>query len=118
MTTSSKMSSNIANKPDLRIRDLGYAPGIHNPGPSNSILDVPGVHVSQVTVPTSNNLPEWSSAVKGCTIITTRPPKDFYKPCAAATFTFNGNGEMTGANQIRDWGFVNMPIACENLQEH
>ncbi|KAF2160505.1 hypothetical protein M409DRAFT_29126 [Zasmidium cellare ATCC 36951] len=110
----SSSSSTTTTNQNLRIRDLGYSPGIHSPGPSNSILDVPGVHVSQITVPTSNNLPSWSSAVKGATIITPRPPKEFYKPCAAGIFTFNGNGEMTGANQIRDWGFVNMPIAFTN----
>lgn len=109
-SNSSTMSTSTKT---LRIRDLGYSPGIHTPGPSNSILDVPGVHVSQVTVPTTPNLPEWSTAVKGCTIITPRPPQDFYKPCAAATFTFNGNGELTGNNQIADWGFVNTPIGCE-----
>ncbi|KAK4507526.1 hypothetical protein PRZ48_001261 [Zasmidium cellare] len=101
------------NKP-LRIRDLGYSPGIHTPGPSNTILDVPGVHISQTTVPTSPNLPSWSTAVKGCTIITPRPPKEFYKPCAAGIFCFNGNGEVTGANQVRDWGFVNMPVGFTN----
>lgn len=98
----------------LRIRDLGYAPGIHSPGPTNSILDVPGLHVSQVTVPTSASLPEGSTAVKGVTIITPRPPKDFWKPCHASTFTFNGNGELTGSRQMADWGFTNMPVAFTN----
>lgn len=98
----------------LTIRDLGYAPGIHRPGHSNSVLDVRGVHVSQVTVPTTSNLKNGSTATKGVTVITPRPPKDYYKPCAASSFTFNGNGELTGGNQIADWGFVNMPIAFTN----
>ncbi|KAK3723046.1 hypothetical protein LTR37_002192 [Vermiconidia calcicola] len=94
----------------LRIRDLGYAPGVLPTGPSNSILDVPGVHISQVTVPTTSG----STARKGLTIISPRPPKDYYKPCHASSFCFNGNGELTGARQMNDWGYTNIPIAFTN----
>ncbi|KAK3687019.1 hypothetical protein LTR37_019228 [Vermiconidia calcicola] len=94
----------------LRIRDLGYAPGVLPTGPSNSILDVPGVHISQVTVPTTSG----STARKGLTIISPRPPNDFYKPCHASSFCFNGNGELTGARQMDDWGYTNTPIAFTN----
>lgn len=96
------------------IRDLGYSPGILPTGKSNSILDVPGVHISQVTVPTSDNLKEGSTACKGVTVILPRGPKDFHVPCHAGTFTFNGNGELTGSRQIADWGFTNTPIAFTN----
>ena len=98
----------------LRIRDLGYTPGVLQAGLTNSILDVPGVHVSQVTIPTTANLREGSTATKGVTVILPRPPEEFYKPCHAASFTFNGNGELSGARQMTDWGFVNMPIAFTN----
>lgn len=98
----------------MRIRDLGYAPGSMPTGPTNSILDIDGLHVSQVTVPTSDNLPSGSTACKGVTVICPRPPNDFYKPCRASTFCFNGNGELTGAHQIADWGFTNTPIAITN----
>ena len=100
----------------LRIRDLGYTPGsgILQPGPTNSILDVPGVHISQVTVPAKGNMKPESTATKGVTVICPRSPTEFYKPCAASTFTFNGNGELTGTHNIADWGFVNTPIAFTN----
>lgn len=49
----------------LHIKDLGYSPGSLPTGPTNSILDVPGVHVSQITVPTSPNLKAGSTATKG-----------------------------------------------------
>ena len=98
----------------LRIRDLGYSPGSLPIGPTNSILDVPGVHISQVTVPTSTNLKHGSTASKGVTVICPRPPKEFYKPCHASAFTFNGNGELTGMRQAADWGFINTPIAFTN----
>ncbi|KAK3659484.1 hypothetical protein LTR56_001374 [Elasticomyces elasticus] len=96
----------------MTIRTLGYTPGTLPPGPSNSILDVPGVHVSQSTVPTSSAANV--TATKGLTIISPRHPHEFHKPCAAGTFTFNGNGCLTGTSQIEDWGFTNTPIAFTN----
>jgi len=98
----------------LTIRDLGYSPGFLPTGPSNSILDVPGVHVSQITVPTASNLPSGCTATKGITVISPRKPDEYYKPCLAGSFCFNGNGELTGTRQIEDWGFVNTPIAFTN----
>lgn len=98
----------------LRIRDLGYIPGVLPTGPANSVLDVSGVHISQVTVPTKSDLPSNSTATKGLTVICPRPPKEFYKPCRASTFCFNGNGELTCSRQIADWGFTNTPIAFTN----
>lgn len=98
----------------MRIRDLGYAPGSLPHGPTNSILDIDGLHFSQVTVPTSGNLPKESTACKGVTVICPRPPAEFYKPCRASMFCFNGNGEVTGSHQVADWGLTNTPIALTN----
>ncbi|KAK4952417.1 hypothetical protein LTR10_009223 [Elasticomyces elasticus] len=98
----------------MTIRSLGYTPGTLPPGPTNSILDVPGVHVSQSTVPSSASLAAGVTATKGVTIVSPRPPHEFHKPCAAGTFTLNGNGCLTGTSQIEDWGFTNTPIAFTN----
>ena len=100
----------------LRVRDLGYSPGVLPTGPTNSILDVPGVHVSQITVPTSSDhgSGSGSTAKKGLTVVSPRPPEDFYIPCRASAFTFNGNGELTCSRQIEDWGYINTPIAFTN----
>ncbi|KAI9741430.1 MAG: hypothetical protein M1818_004236 [Claussenomyces sp. TS43310] len=35
-------------------------------------------------------------------------------PCYAGMHTLNGNGEVTGAFQIKDWGFTNTPLALTN----
>jgi len=108
------MATTSKNQSSLGIRDLGYSPGVLSTGRANSILDVPGVHISQLTVPTAEDLQNGSTATKGITVILPRGPKDFHIPCHAGTFTFNGNGELTGTNQIADWGFTNMPIAFTN----
>ncbi|KAK5110943.1 hypothetical protein LTR62_005481 [Meristemomyces frigidus] len=98
----------------MTIRDLGYSPGSLSTGPTNSLLDVPGVHVGQVTVPTKQNLVAGSTATKGVTVICPRAPKDFWKPCRAGRFVFNGNGEVTGSGQVEDWGYTNTPISITN----
>lgn len=100
--------------PALRIRDIGYAPGLLPSGPTNSLLDVPGVHIAQLTVPTAPNLKAGSTATKGCTVVLPRPPNDIHVPCHAGTFTLNGNGELTGSRQMKDWGYTNTPIVFTN----
>ncbi|KAF2155987.1 DmpA/ArgJ-like protein [Myriangium duriaei CBS 260.36] len=102
----------------MRIRDLGYSPGTFPTGPSNSVLDVPGVGVGQVTLPTTSDLKdvpgERPCPKKGVTVILPRPVDSIHIPCHAGTHTFNGNGELTGRAPIEDWGFINMPIVLTN----
>ena len=114
-------ASGSLSSPQLRIRDLGYKPGNKPTGPHNSILDVPGVGVAQVTLPTSSEALELAEshgrppAQKGVTIILPRAGEsDKLKPCHAGVHVFNGNGLLTGVQQIADWGFVNTPIIFTN----
>ncbi|KAL4952195.1 peptidase family S58-domain-containing protein [Aspergillus filifer] len=73
-----------------RIRDLGYSPGRFQPGPQNSILDVPGVTVGQVTIHRE------PSIHTGLTVIFPRGvQKTRTIPCYAATHDLNGMGELT-----------------------
>jgi D-aminopeptidase len=43
----------------------------------------------------------------GVTVILPRHPDEIYIPCYAAVHTLNGNGEVSGSYQIKDWGFTN-----------
>jgi D-aminopeptidase len=92
----------------MRIRDLGYAPGKLPPGPKNSILDVPGVSVGQVTI---HKDPDVHT---GVTVVLPRPESDIQKPCYAGTHALNGAGELTGSFQIKEWGWTNTPLALTN----
>ncbi|TVY84647.1 Beta-peptidyl aminopeptidase BapA [Lachnellula suecica] len=97
------------NTPRPRIRDLGYAPGNFIPGPANSITDVPGVTVGQVT------LHDDSKGIHtGVTIILPRGKETTDIPCYAGTHDLNGRGELTGAHVVNEWGYVNTPIAFTN----
>ncbi|KAJ8059270.1 hypothetical protein OCU04_012235 [Sclerotinia nivalis] len=93
----------------LTSKDIGYVPGQLPPGPKNSILDVPGVHVGQNTVGNDGE-----DVRKGVTVIFPRHPDDINIPCYAGLHTLNGNGELTGSYQIKDWGYSNTPIAVTN----
>lgn len=43
----------------------------------------------------------------GVTVILLRDPADIQIPCYAGMHTLNGNGEVTGCYQIKDWGYIN-----------
>jgi hypothetical protein len=40
-------------------------------------------------------------------VILPRGAEGLLEPCYAGSHTLNGNGELTGSYQIKDWGFVN-----------
>ncbi|KAK2760746.1 hypothetical protein FQN54_001982 [Arachnomyces sp. PD_36] len=92
-----------------RIRDLGYSPGKFRPGAKNSILDVEGVKVGQVTIH------EGTDIHTGLTVIMPRGARDTpHVPCYAATHDLNGMGELTGTHGLTEWGFINGPIGLTN----
>ncbi|CAG8961952.1 hypothetical protein HYFRA_00013732 [Hymenoscyphus fraxineus] len=93
----------------MTISDLGYTPGLLPSGPKNSILDVPGVHVGQVTVGNDGD-----EVRHGVTVILPRHEDEIQIPCYAAIHTLNGNGELSGSYQVKDWGYTNTPIALTN----
>jgi len=89
-----------------RARDLGI-PLEGSPGPYNAITDVSGVEVGFATVI------EGESTRTGVTAIHPRGKAD-HDPVFGGTFSFNGNGEMTGAAWVDEGGFVEGPICITN----
>ncbi len=94
----------MKNKP--RARDLGIAFD-GTPGPLNSITDVEGIEVGYSTII------EAQSTRTGVTIIHPRGKRD-HDPVYAGYFSFNGNGEMTGAAWVDEGGFLEGPIGITN----
>ncbi|MGB7876051.1 MAG: P1 family peptidase [Anaerolineales bacterium] len=89
-----------------RARDLGIPlEGI--PGPYNAITDVSTVEVGFAT------LIEGASVRTGVTAIHPRGKVD-HDPVFGGIFSFNGNGEMTGAAWVDEGGFVEGPICITN----
>lgn len=91
-----------------RARTLGIPlPGTN--GPLNAITDVAGVEVGLVTL-----RPEDRSACTGVTAILPRGKAGAGTPVAAATFSLNGNGELTGRTWIEESGQFSTPILLSN----
>ena len=60
-----------------------------------------GVRIGQATKV------DGDSVRSGVTVILPRDPADIQIPCYAGMHTLNGNGEVTGCYQIKDWGYIN-----------
>jgi D-aminopeptidase len=99
-----------------RARDLGVAIGQGSPGPLNAITDVAGVRVGHVTLISGEGpLVVGQGPVRtGVTIIVPHDGELWDEPVFAGVFSMNGNGEMTGAEWIRETGLMTGPIGLTN----
>ncbi|KAG5362390.1 Beta-peptidyl aminopeptidase BapA [Yarrowia sp. C11] len=77
------------------------------PGKNNAITDVPGVQVGYTTLTSGG-------AKTGVTAILPRGKNGVGRACTAATFSFNGNGELTGRSMIDEAGVLALPILITN----
>jgi len=87
-----------------RARELGVAPGILPPGALNSITDVSGVLVGQVTVI------EADSVRTGITAILPHSGNLFLQRVPAAIVVGNGFGKLLGTTQVNELGELETPI--------
>ncbi|KNG51018.1 peptidase family t4 protein [Stemphylium lycopersici] len=99
--------------PRQRIRNL--LPNLHlgryQPGPKNSLTDVPGVLVHTESIQSSASYPNAAPNSINTGVTTILPRKDwFHKACFAGIFRFNGSGEMTGSHLIEEMGLLFSPI--------
>ncbi len=104
-----QLAASAAAAAEPRARDLGIPFERSTPGALNAITDVPGVGVGQVT------LIEGTDVRTGVTAVVPRLFKD--KPpaqCFGASFSLNGNGEMTGLPWVDESGLVEGPILITN----
>ena len=96
-----------------RTRDLGITIGELPTGPFNSITDVGGVLVGQVTVWHGDGdlRPGSGPARTGVTVILPHRGNLFLDRVPAAFFQFNGFGKCIGIEQIEELGVLETPIA-------
>ncbi len=88
----------------VRARQLGVAPGIFAPGPSNAITDVSGVLVGQTTVD------DGDSIHTGITAILPHAGNMFLQRVPAAIYVGNGFGKLLGVTQVGELGEIETPI--------
>jgi D-aminopeptidase len=91
-----------------RARDIGIAPGVLSPGAGNSITDVEGVRVGQVT------LIEGESIRTGVTVVLPHAGNLFQDKVPAAVYVGNAFGKLVGSTQVEELGFIETPIVLTN----
>ena len=99
-----------------RARDLGLTIGHLMPGPNDAITDVAGVRVGHATIVRGEGqLVVGEGPVRtGVTAICPREGPAWEEPAFAGCHRFNGNGEMTGLEWIREAGMLETPVAITN----
>ena len=100
----------------MRARELGVKIGVLQPGPENAITDVAGVRVGHSTVVRGEGpLVVGEGPVRtGVTVVCPREGLARDEPVFAGTHRFNGNGEMTGLEWVRESGMLATPVAITN----
>ncbi len=91
-----------------RVRDLGVAPGVLEPGYSNAITDVVGVRVGHTTIV------EGDSVRTGVTAILPHGGNLFRDKVPAAVYVGNGFGKAAGFLQVQELGTIEAPIVLTN----
>ncbi len=102
-------------KPAVRARALGV-PFDGTPGKLNAITDVAGVEVGFTTlISGEGKLEVGKGPVRtGVTAILPRGHDSLNDPVYAASFSLNGNGEMTGTAWMEESGFLEGPVVITN----
>ena len=91
-----------------RLRDLGVAPGVLPPGPTNAIGDVTGVRVGHATVV------EGDDVRTGVTAVLAHDGNPFRERVPAGAVVGNGFGKLIGFTQLRELGELETPILLTN----
>lgn len=92
----------------VRLRDIGFAPGVHPTGPLNAITDVAGVRVGHATIV------EGGAIRTGATAILAHGGNLFQEKVPAALSVLNGFGKFVGATQIEELGELETPVVLTN----
>jgi D-aminopeptidase len=103
-----KLPASTQAEPRPRARDIGIAPGVLPPGPSNAITDVPGVRVGHTTIV------DGDSVRTGVTAIVPHEGNVFQDKVAGAVFVGNAFGKLAGSTQVAELGTIETPVILTN----
>ena len=100
----------------MRARELGIRIGELASGPEDAITDVEGVGVGHSTIVRGKGpLVVGEGPVRtGVTVVCPRGGLTRDEPVFAGSHRFNGNGEMTGLEWIREAGTLSTPVGITN----
>jgi D-aminopeptidase len=93
------------------ISDFGLTVGTLQPGPTNSVLDVPGVGLGHTTIRRDEPMPPEGRGVARTGVTVLHLAEDLWaRPVAAGGAVLNGAGECTGWQSAQEWGLIESPI--------
>lgn len=93
------------------IADFGLTIGSLPPGPTNSVLDVPGVGLGHTTIVRDEPDPPAGRGVARTGVTVLHLGEDLWeRPVAAGGAVLNGAGECTGWQAAQEWGLVESPV--------
>jgi D-aminopeptidase len=100
----------------MRARELSIEIGVLPSGPNDAITDVAGVRVGHSTIIRGDGpLVVGEGPVRtGVTVVCPREGSARDEPVFAGCHRFNGNGEMTGLEWIREAGALTTPVGITN----
>jgi len=94
-----------------RATDLGITIGLLPPGPTGSVLDVPGTGLGHATVWRDEAAPPAGRGVARTGVTVLDPGGDlFASPVPAGAGVLNGAGECTGLLAAQEWGLAETPV--------
>jgi D-aminopeptidase len=94
-----------------RAADLPVRIGLLPPGPTSSVLDVPGVGVGHATVWRDEADPPDGRGVARTGVTVLDPGGNcFARPMPAGGAVLNGAGECTGMLSLQEWGLLESPV--------
>jgi D-aminopeptidase len=98
----------LGQSESMRLRALGVAPGVFDPGPLNAITDVSGVQVGHRT------LHDGDAVRTGVTAVLPHKGDLFDEKVPAAVHVGNGFGKAAGFLQVQELGTIETPIVLTN----
>jgi D-aminopeptidase len=94
-----------------RVTDLGVTIGLLPPGPTGSVLDVPGAGLGHTTVWRDEPPPPAGRGIARTGVTVLDPGGDLFSaPVPAGAAVLNGAGECTGLVATQEWGLAETPV--------
>ena len=94
-----------------RPADLGIHIGSLTPGPTSSVLDVPGVGLGHTTLVRDEPAPPEGRGIARTGVTVLLLAEDaFRRPLAGGGAVLNGAGECTGFLSAAEWGLIETPV--------
>ena len=95
----------------VRLADWQVAIGTLPRGPTNSVLDVPGVGLGHATVIFDDVEPPAGAGIARTGVTVLDPGGNpWASPVPAGVAVLNGAGELTGRSQVQEWGVIETPV--------